>query len=434
MLIPQLYKIFQECTMVCTDTRTIQKDSLFFALKGGNFNGNRFAEQALKLGAKYVVVDDPEFYREEPQYILTDDVLTTLQLLARFHRERLAIPVIGITGTNGKTTTKELLHSVLSQKYQTFATKGNLNNHIGVPLSLLAIDGHTEMAIIEMGANQLHEISELCTIARPTHGLITNVGKAHLEGFGSFEGIKQTKSELYGFLQHHGGVIFIQGNNKELLEMAKSRQVRQMVRYGFTPENDVQGEMINADPYLHIYWKESNTEVKHRVSTQLTGTYNLENMLAAVTVGRYFDVDAQQISEGLSAYSPQNNRSQVIRTKHNLIIADYYNANASSMSAALDNLDQLQGKQKAVVLGDMFEMGESSLAEHQILRDKASQLKFDKLFFVGETFYSIRDDQGEYFSCTDDLIDRLKSSPLIDYTILLKASRGMAFETLMELL
>ncbi|MGO1596688.1 MAG: UDP-N-acetylmuramoyl-tripeptide--D-alanyl-D-alanine ligase [Sphingobacterium sp.] len=434
MLIPQLYQIFLQYPTICTDTRSIQKGCLFFALKGANFNGNQFAEQALLSGAQYVVVDDEHFYRQDAHYILVDDVLHTLQSLARFHREHLAIPVIGITGTNGKTTTKELLLSVLCQKYKTFATKGNLNNHIGVPLSILSLTSDIEIAIIEMGANQLHEISLLCDMARPTHGLITNVGKAHLEGFGSFQGVKEAKSELYAFLQQHGGTVFIQGDNEHLLEMATERNLGEMVSYGLNSTNYLQGGLIAADPYLLIYWEQTNTTVKHEVRTHLTGTYNLENMLAAVVIGLYFKLDPQQINQGLATYRPQNNRSQIIRTARNLIIADFYNANASSMSAALDNLQQIQGERKAIILGDMFEMGEESLAEHQILRDKAYRLGFDALFFVGQTFYSIRDNQAEYFQSTEELVNRLETLPLVDHTILLKASRGMAFETLMKLL
>lgn len=434
MLIPQLYRIFQQYPRVCTDTRRIEKDCLFFALKGANFNGNRFAEQALALGARYVVIDDKAFLREDPRYIFVDDVLMTLQALARFHREQLPIPIVGITGTNGKTTTKELLFSVLSQKYNTFATSGNLNNHIGVPLTLLALPAATEIAIIEMGANRLREIAELCEMARPTHGLITNVGKAHLAGFGSFQGVKETKSELYAFLQQHDGTIFIQGDNPELATMAEAREVQRVIRYGYTELNDIQGGLLATAPYLDIYWTEKDQGRKHRVLTQLTGTYNLENMLAAVAVGRYFGLNPTQINQGLAQYQPRNNRSQIIQTKQNLIVADYYNANASSMAAALDNLSQLASEQKAAILGDMFEMGEESLKEHQILRDKAVQLKFDQLFFVGETFYAIRDQQGEYFQNTEQLIERLQARPLSGHTVLVKASRGMAFETLMDVL
>lgn len=434
MRISQLYNIFQEYPRICTDTRTIEKDCLFFALKGPSFNGNEFAEQALAEGAKYVVIDEHKFNRDDARYICVPDVLTTLQELARFHRDQLTIPVIGITGTNGKTTTKELLLSVLSQKFKTLATRGNLNNHIGVPLSLLSLPKEAEIAIIEMGANHLHEIKQLCEIAKPTHGLITNVGKAHLEGFGSYEGVKQTKSELYAYLQEHQGVVFIQGDNPELLELAERKHIRNPITYGTSSKNTVQGAIIQTAPLIRIYWQSIDSVEQQEVQTQLTGTYNLENMLSAVSVGLHFGLSATQVNQGLINYVPTNNRSQIVQTDKNQIIADFYNANASSMSAALDNLSHIGSGRKAVILGDMFEMGEDSKMEHEILRDKAIKLQFDKLIFVGPTFYEIRDDRGAYFETVDHLIEELEQHPITEHTVLLKASRGMAFESILSVL
>ncbi|GGE10309.1 MULTISPECIES: UDP-N-acetylmuramoyl-tripeptide--D-alanyl-D-alanine ligase [Sphingobacterium] len=434
MLIDQLYQIYKEFPKVCTDTRQISKDCLFFALKGDNFNGNSFADQALEAGAKYVVLDDPEFYKEDPAYILVEDVLSSLQDLARFHRKHLKMPFIGITGTNGKTTSKELLNSVLSQKYHTYATKGNLNNHIGVPLTILSLTEDIEIAIVEMGANHVHEIEFLCGISNPTHGFITNVGKAHLEGFGSFEGVMQAKGELYDYLNANQGQIYIQGDNEYLLQMAANRNLKDVIYYGFTEKNQIQGGLVVADPFLTIFWKNKDDAARQEVKTNLTGAYNIENMLAAVALGKTFGLSTEQINAGLGNYVPQNNRSQISKTDKNTIIADYYNANASSMAAALGNLDVIQADRKVAILGDMFEMGDQSEVEHRKVIEKAKSLNLDRLIFVGKAFYAQRDDQASYFESTDALKEDLVENPLDDYLILLKASRGMAFEKLMEVL
>lgn len=434
MLIDQLYQIYKEFPKVCTDTRQISKDCLFFALKGDNFNGNSFADQALEAGAKYVVIDDPEFYKEDPAYILVEDVLSSLQDLARFHRKHLKMPFIGITGTNGKTTSKELLNSVLSQKYHTYATKGNLNNHIGVPLTILSLTEDIEIAIVEMGANHVHEIEFLCGISNPTHGFITNVGKAHLEGFGSFEGVMQAKGELYDYLNDNQGQIYIQGDNEYLLQMAADRNLKDVIYYGFTEKNQIQGGLVVADPFLTIFWKNKDDAERQEVKTNLTGAYNIENMLAAVALGKTFGLGIEEINAGLGNYVPQNNRSQISKTERNTIIADYYNANASSMAAALGNLDVIQADRKVAILGDMFEMGDQSEVEHRKVIEKAKSLKLDRLIFVGKAFYAQRDDQASYFESTDALKEDLLENPLDDFLILLKASRGMAFEKLMEVL
>ncbi len=434
MQIAQLYQIYKEFPKVCTDTRQISKDCLFFALKGDNFNGNSFADQALEAGAKYVVIDDKNFYREDPAFILVEDVLAALQDLARFHRKHLKMPFVGITGTNGKTTSKELLNSVLSQKYHTYATKGNLNNHIGVPLTILSLTEDIEIAIVEMGANHVGEIAFLCGISQPTHGFITNVGKAHLEGFGSFEGVMKAKGELYDFLRDHQGQIYVQGDNEYLMQMAADRDLKDVIHYGFSEQNDIQGGLVVADPYLTIFWNAKGEEERQEVKTHLTGAYNIENMLAAVALGKTFGLSTEQINDGLSNYVPQNNRSQITKTKKNTIIADYYNANASSMAAALSNLDVIQADRKVAILGDMFEMGDQSEIEHRKVIEKAKSLKLDRLIFVGKAFYALKDDEASFFASTDELKKELQEHPLEDYMILLKASRGMAFEKLMEVL
>src|SRR5690606_12624783 len=393
-----LYAYYRKHPTISTDTRNILPNSLFFALKGERFNGNQFAKQALENGASYAIVDEPQAGNDE-RYLYVADALTSLQGLARYHRTQLQIPVIGITGTNGKTTTKELIQAVLAQRFSTYATKGNLNNHIGVPLTILSIPAQTEIAIIEMGANHVGEIAFLCDIAQPTHGLITNVGKAHLEGFGSFEGVKKAKGELYDYLQSHQGQLFVQANNGHLMEMLRAKDIDEstVISYGFSKLNTVYGRLITADPYLSIAWNNHKNPEDYEVRTQLTGSYNLENFLVAITVGLHFGMDAKQINQGIAQYAPQNNRSQISKTARNTVIADFYNANASSMSAALDNISALTATTKAIILGDMFELGDDSFREHALIVSKAKALGVERLLFVGQEFYQHRDDEAEFY-------------------------------------
>lgn len=433
MEIASLFNIFLQNPLIDTDTRKIREGSIFFALKGTNFNGNAFAQQALAQGAKFAVVDEERFALNSEQYILVDDVLEALQGLARYYRSTLDIPVIGITGTNGKTTTKELLYAVMSQRFRTFATAGNLNNHIGVPLSVLSIAQDTEVAIIEMGANHVGEIAFLADIATPTLGLITNVGKAHLEGFGSFEGVKKAKGELYDFLAEHRGTLFLQADNAHLVEMAGQRSFERVIRYGFSSDLDVVGKLEVADPMISVEWHASDKST-YSIATQLTGSYNTENVLAAIAVGLHLGVDAAEINEGIRQYTPKNNRSQIQKTAFNTIIADFYNANASSMAASLDNMEVLSAERKAVILGDMFEMGEESFVEHRKVVDIAREKALEVRIFVGEAFFKHRDDADIFLTSTDELKTYLSTSPLKGYTILLKASRGMAFEKLLDVL
>ena len=433
MDIQSLYQIYKQYPNITTDTRKIEKDSIFFALKGTNFNGNAFAEKALEMGAKYVVIDE-DIYQKGAGYILVEDVLKTLQQLANYHRHQLHIPIVGVTGTNGKTTTKELLYAVVSQKYKAYATKGNLNNHIGVPLTLLAIDDSIELAIIEMGANHLEEIAFLCGIAEPTHGLISNVGKAHLEGFGSFEGVKKTKGELYDWLQDHQGVLFLQADNAHLKEMASVRHIAKVVTYGFSEGNDVVGKLLKANPLLQIEWQKKGATAAYVVDTQLTGSYNTENFLAAIAVGLHFDVSSEAINRGITGYAPTNNRSQIMKTAHNTLICDYYNANATSMAAALDNIRIIEAAKKAIVLGDMFELGAESFEEHKKIVENVRSIPADRKIFVGKEFFSHQYEGGEFYETTAEAKEKLQGKPITDATVLLKASRGMAFENLVELL
>ncbi|MGX5688594.1 UDP-N-acetylmuramoyl-tripeptide--D-alanyl-D-alanine ligase [Arcticibacter tournemirensis] len=426
-----LYKLYAEHPVICTDTRKITTGCLFFALKGENFDGNIFAEKALDDGAAFAIIDQAGLKKDE-RYIVVPDVLKALQDLARFHRCQFDFPVIGITGTNGKTTTKELFKSVLSQKFRTYATTGNLNNHIGVPLTLLSLPKDTELAIIEMGANHKKEIEFLCTIARPTHGLITNVGKAHLEGFGGFEGVKKAKGELYSFLKANDGVTFINQDNPHLMEMYGSGNGR-VVRYGTLSGDGVKGKIVENDPFLTIDW--FSGERTHRVKTNLTGTYNLENIVAAITVGLFFELSEDQINAGINSYIPGNNRSQIIKTESNTLICDYYNANPSSMAVAIDNLAAISANKKTLILGDMFELGEDAAAEHKAVLDKALSIDVDERIFVGKEFYHAgNQNNARFYMTTEDAFNGLKDNPITNSVVLIKGSRSMKMETLVELL
>ena len=432
MSISEIYIIYLQHSQICTDTRKITHGCLFFALKGENFDANTFAPQALEKGAAYVVIDNPEFKKSE-QYILVDDALIALQELAKHHREQLKIPFIGLTGSNGKTTTKELINAVLSQKFKTLATKGNLNNHIGVPLTLLEINNDVEIAIIEMGANHQKEIEMLSGLCQPNYGLITNVGKAHLEGFGGFEGVKKGKGELFDFLANHNGTVFINKDNPQLMEMAFSRSFNEVIGYGTSSTCEISGELISNNPFLEVKWT-SNNET-YQVHSQLTGTYNFENILVAVAIGWRFGLSPEEINTGICNYTPQNNRSQIIKTANNTVIGDYYNANPSSMSVALENMAALNADKKVVILGDMFELGDESEKEHQVIIDKAMSYGFDDVIFIGEMFAQLKSSaKARFFINRKEAIEELKKNKIQNSLILLKGSRGMKLEGLMELL
>lgn len=438
-----LYELFKQYPLVSTDTRKIAPNCLYFALKGETFDGNAFASDALEKGAAYAIIDNPA-YKVNDRYIVVDDVLKVLQQLAHTHRSNLKIPVIGLTGSNGKTTTKELIYAVLSQTYKTMATRGNLNNHIGVPLTLLEITPDIEIAVIEMGANHPEEIAFLCELAMPTHGLITNIGKAHLEGFGSFEGVKKTKGELYDYLAATDGVLFIQGDNPILAEVSKVRfeeeSLKKALTYGFSSKNQISGELIEANPLLAFTWHKSTHPGKsYRVKTKLAGSYNLENLLAAVAIGEFFNIPVDTINEALEKYTPSNSRSQIIDTeKGNRVIGDYYNANASSMTAALENFSQIQDhKPKIMILGDMFEMGDESASEHLHLIQSAMVMNVDRIIFVGKHFFEQRLQipsipNASFYQTLTEAKDALRQEPILHSLVLLKGSRGIAMEGLME--
>ncbi|HLR49550.1 MAG TPA: UDP-N-acetylmuramoyl-tripeptide--D-alanyl-D-alanine ligase [Candidatus Sphingobacterium stercoripullorum] len=433
MDITSLHQVFCNSSGISTDSRKIKKGSLFFALTGENFNGNKFAADALKKGADYAVVDDPAVVSSD-KFILVSDVLEALQQLARFHREQLSIPIIGLTGTNGKTTTKELIFAVLSQKYKVHATQGNLNNHIGVPLTLLEIDADVEIAVIEMGANHQEEIKFLCSLARPDIGLITNVGKAHLEGFGSFEGVKKAKGELYEFLGEHGGKILVQGDNAYLHAMLKDRALQPFLRYGEGLENDLVGTLVDSAGFLSFKWYERSQEKKYLVNTRIVGSYNLDNALAAILLGRICKIEADQINQALAGYIPQNNRSQLSKTDFNTVICDFYNANVSSMKAAVENLSRVKAESKVVILGDMFELGAYSDQEHQKIVDLTREINAERRIFVGDAFYGRKDSTGEFYRTTQEAKNAISQNPVKNATVLLKASRSMKFEELLSYL
>lgn len=422
MKIEELYLLFEKNPAISTDTRKILPNSIFFALKGATFNGNLFAMDALQKGANFAVIDESPAISDS-RLILVDDVLKCLQELAAFHRAKLNIPVLAITGTNGKTTTKELTSAVLSKKYKLCFTLGNLNNHIGVPLTLLRMDASTEMAVIEMGANHPGEIDALCKIASPDFGLITNVGKAHLEGFGSFEGVIQTKTELYRYLKSKNGKCFVNADDQVLSEHAKFLD---HISYGLAEPSDLTGELIDSGFFVVV--KVLFPKGWLYLKSKLIGSYNFNNILAAACVGKYFGVDPLQIQQAIEEYTPSNNRSQLIETASNKIIMDAYNANPSSMIAALQNFIPIAHPQKAIILGDMLELGAESGSEHQKIADFISE-KFDEIFLVGKNFGKVTIGlKAKKFDNAELLTDYLIKQPLKSKLILVKGSRGISLE------
>jgi UDP-N-acetylmuramoyl-tripeptide--D-alanyl-D-alanine ligase len=430
-----IYEKHLQFPTVATDTRTVKAGSIFFALKGANFNGNEFAAQALASGAAYAVVDQIEFAINE-QYLLVDDVLKALQALANHHRKQLNIPFLGITGSNGKTTSKELINAVLAKKFQTLATFGNLNNHIGVPLTLLGINASHQFAIIEMGANHQKEIAELCEIAAPTYGLICNIGKAHLEGMGGFEGVKKTKKELYDYIESTSGTVFV--NADDAITMELSAALNNKIYFGSNSESLLSGSIQSLAPMLCVAITFKKSAQTHIVQTQLVGDYNLANILAAAGIGEYFKVPEQEIVAAIAGYTPTNNRSQIMQTANNELIMDAYNANPSSMFAAVNNFQQLPAPNKYLILGDMFELGEESIAEHQAIVSLVAALKFEKVIFVGKDFYQAAAENKiasfQFFESTANASDYLLENSISAHTILIKGSRGMKLESLLPLL
>ena len=418
MQIQKLYQFFLKHPIICTDSRKITKGSIFFSLKGKNFNGNKFAEKAIKDGCSFAIVDEKEFATND-KFILVDDVLGTLQNLAKHHRTLLNIPIIGITGTNGKTTSKELINAVLSSEKCCYATKGNFNNHIGVPLSVLEITSSHEIAIIEMGANHIGEITFLCNISQPIFGVITNIGKAHLEGFGSFESVIKAKSELYNYIQKNNGNVFVNNEAELLIELADN--IRKTT-YG--KNGDYKGSIASNTPFVSVQFGENS------IISNLIGDYQFYNIMLAISVGKYFEITDKNIKKAIESYTPKNNRSEIIKTKSNTIILDAYNANPSSMTAMLHSFAKQNYENKLCILGDMLEMGNTSLQEHKAIIDLANELKLECIF-IGTEFAQVH---KQAYNSTDKFSEFLKEKPIKNKTILLKGSRGIALEKLVELL
>ncbi|MDP3312445.1 UDP-N-acetylmuramoyl-tripeptide--D-alanyl-D-alanine ligase [Lutibacter sp.] len=417
MTIQELYKLYSINFLVNTDTRKIRKGSIYFALKGNNFNGNNFALDALNNGAAYAVID--EEIESHSNIIKVDDVLSTLQKLANYHRKHLKAPIISLTGSNGKTTTKELIYAVLSTTFNATATTGNLNNHIGVPLTLLAMTPKTEIGIVEMGANHIKEIEFLSSIAEPNFGYITNFGKAHLEGFGGVEGIIKGKSELYDFLRNSKGTAFV--NEDDPLQVEKSEGIKTI------PFNSSAIKFIEAAPFVKVEFD------KVQINSQLIGKYNYYNIAAAIAIGNYFKIETSAIKNAIENYIPNNNRSQIIQKGTLKIILDAYNANPSSMEAALENFSQLEDSTKIIFLGDMFELGETSEEEHQKIAELATSFNFKQVFLIGKAFSTTNVKNALIYDSFDSFKDSNNYIKLTNSTILIKGSRGMALERILDL-
>lgn len=432
MDIATLYRIFSACNGVTTDSRNCPQGSLFFALKGDTFNGNAFAAKALEAGSAYAVVDEAEYIPAgDTHYILVENCLQTLQQLANYHRRQLDTRIIGITGTNGKTTTKELIAAVLSRSYPLLYTQGNLNNSIGVPLTLLRLKAEHELGVVEMGASHPGDIKELVEIAEPDYGIITNVGKAHLEGFGSFEGVVRTKGELYDFLRGRGSsTVFIDRDNPYLREMTQGLN---LIPYGTEDDLYVNGRITGNSPFLSFCWKAGRDGESHEVQTRLIGDYNFPNALAAVAIGRFFRVDPQEIDRALSEYEPQNNRSQLKKTADNTLIIDAYNANPTSMMASIGNFRRMQAAQKLLILGDMRELGTDSPAEHQKIVDYLEECGFEEVWLVGEQFAATRH-ACRTFADAPAVIAAIREDKPLGKTILIKGSNGVKLHTVIDYL
>lgn len=427
MEIHELYSHFLQSNGVITDTRKIANGQIYFALNGGNFNGNTFAAKAIEQGASYAVIDEVEF-KTNDNCILVDDVLSTLQKLAHYHLKQInPKAIIAITGSNGKTTTKELVHAVLATSFHTHYTKGNLNNHIGIPLTLLEMDKKTEIAVIEMGANHQKEIESYCKYAEPTHGIITNCGKAHLEGFGGVEGIRKGKGELYDYLNQHQGLVFVNGDDAILLNMLKERSMREFISYGNNPSNKYNSKILIENPFLKIQFEDV------KIYSNLFGSYNYSNIMCAIAVGKYFGVSNQQIKSAIENYHPENARSQMIEKNGYQLILDSYNANPTSMQHALESFAKSSSKNKIVILGDMFELGEYAAQEHQKIADLATQLKLNTIVLVGNEFSKTQtSDYIIKFSNSEETKIWFQQQHFSGSEILLKGSRSMQMEKVVE--
>lgn len=423
-----LFQSFYNSSGICTDTRAIEKNSLFICIKGENFDGNTFASQALEAGAAHVIVDDSSYFVDNGKMTLVENSVKYLQKLANFHRNKFKIPVIGITGSNGKTTTKELIVEVLSKKYNVIATIGNLNNHLGVPFTLLRMTDEHEIAIIEMGANKFKDIEELCDIAEPTHGIITNIGKAHLEGLIDFAGVLKTKKELYDAVEKVKGTLIINEDDSTLMNATPIGIP--LVTYGADqPFSVVQGELLNLSPFVEMSWRTETFESK-KISTQMIGKYNFYNYLAAAAFGYHFGVSNEAISEALEEYSPTNNRSQVKKTDSNTLILDCYNANPTSMQSALESFSMNNYEHKLFIIGDMKELGSETAVEHQKVIDQIESLGL-KGIVVGNEFGKIESKSIlNHFETADNALNHLKENNIVNHLVLLKGSRSIRLEIL----
>ena len=425
MNIQDIHNLFLQCKSVSIDTRKIEKDSMFFAIKGENFDANTFAVKALELGALFVVVDNASYVIDE-RTILVENSLESLQALAKFHRAYLKLPIIALTGSNGKTTTKEIINVVIAKKYKTKATVGNLNNHIGVPLTLLSFTKDTEIGIVEMGANHKKEIEFLCEIAQPDFGYITNFGKAHLEGFGGVEGVIQGKSEMYEYLAKKDKLVFV--NLEDPIQIEKSTGIKSFT-FGINNANaDLKINSIKANPFVVIDY--DNFSVK----SHLIGLYNANNINAAIAIGYYFKVEEEDMKQAIETYIPENNRSQLLRIDSNQIILDAYNANPSSMAVAITNFLQLENQNKVMILGDMFELGDESKQEHKLIVDSLLNQNKSECYLIGKSFYEnkVAQENIQFFDTFDAFVAHLKTIHFKDNTILIKGSRGMALERTLE--
>jgi UDP-N-acetylmuramoyl-tripeptide--D-alanyl-D-alanine ligase len=427
MSIEEIYKRYQKNLSVQTDTRKLKEGDIFFALKGENFNGNKFARQALDAGASFAIIDEKEF-EDGDRTILVEDVLTTLQLLAKHHREQFTIPFIAITGSNGKTTTKELVQAVLSTSFKSYTTQGNLNNHIGIPLTILSIGNDAEIAIIEMGANHQKEIEGYCVYTQPTHGLINNCGKAHLEGFGSIEGVRKGKGELFDYLRTlTHGFAFVNWDYDYLQEMSKG--ISGIIKYGTVADAHVIGKVLRAEPFLEVEMIQGFEEKS--IATQLVGDYNLPNVLAAITIGKFFKVPEENIAKALADYVPSNSRSQLIRKGTNKIILDAYNANPSSMKVAIENLAHLEAPSKMLILGAMAELGKESVEEHKIIADLIAQYEWKNVVLVGGDFLKFKHPYLQFENAIQ-AAEWFRSQDIQGSHILIKGSRSMQMEKLIS--
>ena len=426
----EIYSKFGECTGVTTDSRKCGPGLMFFALKGERFDGNEFVRGALEQGCPYAVMDNKELYdAADARMILVDNVLATLQQMAAFHRRQLGTTIIGITGTNGKTTTKELTNAVMSTTYNVLCTQGNLNNSIGVPLTVFGLEKEHEYAIVEMGASHPGDIKELVEVSQPDYGLITNVGKAHLLGFGSFEGVKRTKGELYDWLREHNGTAFVNRDNEHLHQMCAGMPI---IEYGKPGQKGllVEGEVMECNPFVKFRWRSKGGEW-HTVQTNLIGSYNVDNALAAITVGLKFGVSEQDASDAVANYKPQNNRSQLTETGRNHLVVDAYNANPTSMAAAIENFSMIKADNKMLILGDMRELGEVSQAEHRHIVELLKEGGFTDVWLVGEEFAKVAADSGfRLFPDVEAVKDELKREPVMGRTILIKGSNSIKLGTL----